>query len=58
MVIITPTTDVALVAERGDLWFTVLALGKPDGGVKNEELQTLRDLKVDIAVQGGAIFAK
>ena len=29
-----------------------------DGGVKNEELQTLRDLKVDIAVQGGAIFAK
>ena len=26
-----------------------------DGGVKNEELQTLRDLKVDIAVQGGAI---
>lgn len=29
-----------------------------DGGVKNEELDTLEDLGIDIAVQGGAIFAK
>ena len=29
-----------------------------DGGVKKEELESLRNLDVDIAVQGGAIFAK
>jgi pentose-5-phosphate-3-epimerase len=29
-----------------------------DGGVKKEELESLRNLNVDIAVQGGAIFAK
>ena len=29
-----------------------------DGGVKNAELDSLEDLGIDIAVQGGAIFAK
>ena len=29
-----------------------------DGGVKNAELNSLEDLGIDIAVQGGAIFAK
>ena len=29
-----------------------------DGGVKNSELDSLEDLGIDIAVQGGAIFAK
>ena len=46
------------VQEFKDLYPDYSNLLIVDGGVKKEELESLRNLDVDIAVQGGAIFAK
>ena len=46
------------VQEFKDLYPNYSNLLIVDGGVKKEELESLRNLDVDIAVQGGAIFAK
>ncbi len=46
------------VQEFKDLYPDYSNLLIVDGGVKREELESLRNLDVDIAVQGGAIFAK
>lgn len=46
------------VQEFKDLYPNYSNLLIVDGGVKTEDLESLRDLDVDIAVQGGAIFAK
>ena len=46
------------VQEFKDLYPNYSNLLIVDGGVKKDELESLRNLDVDIAVQGGAIFAK